>query len=46
MTKRAIHRRLRRLKSELKYVVHYNFMKRHNIKKEIDQLHALLKERI
>lgn len=46
MTKRAIHRRLRRLKSELKNVVHYNFMKRHKIKKEIDQLHALLKERI
>ena len=46
MTKRAIHRRLRRLKSELKNVVYYNFMKRHNIKKEIEQLHSLLKERI
>ena len=46
MTKRLIHRKLRRLKSELKSVVHYNFMKRHRIKKEIEQLQNLLKERI
>ena len=46
MTKRAIHRRLRRLKSELKNVVHYNFMKRLKINKEIDQLKTVLKERI
>ena len=45
MTKRAIHRRLRKLKSELKNVVHYNFIKRYIIKKEIEQLHTLLKER-
>ena len=46
MTKRLIHRKLRRLKSELKSVVHYNFMKRHRIKKEIESLQCLLKERI
>ena len=46
MKKKAIYRGLRRLKSKLKFVVYYNLMQRHKIKKEIDQLHALLKERI
>ena len=46
MKKKAIYRRLRRLKSKLKFVVYYNLMQRHKIKKEINQLHALLQERI
>ena len=46
MKKKAIYRRLRRLKSKLKFVIYYNLTKRHKIEKEIDQLHALLQERI
>ena len=46
MKKKAIYRRLRRLKSKLKFVNYYNLTKRHKIEKEMDQLQALLQERI